>query len=162
MRIINKYRSHLFALILIILVILTFILAGSNQTVLIGITGTLVSIYIGINLTNIHSDRLLKELFTEFNNKYDEKYNDCLNGLQSSTDVVNSENRGLIVDYINLCSEEYFWYTKGRIPKIIWTNWKAGILFHLQIPSIKKKVFQEEKKYRESYYGLFDVLEVYL
>ncbi|TSA49204.1 MAG: hypothetical protein D4R43_04235 [Sphingobacteriales bacterium] len=55
-----------------------------------------------------------------------------------------------------MCSEEYLWYDKGRIPKKVWRAWKNGMLSNLKIPQVLEIYIQEIliKESSESYYGL--------
>ena len=65
----------------------------------------------------------------------------------------------VIMDYLNLCAEEYFWYTRGRIDTEIWRAWRNGMENWLQVPAIRT-VAVRESKLRDSYYGLFDEVRV--
>ncbi len=64
----------------------------------------------------------------------------------------------MLIDYLNLCAEEYMWVLKGRIPEHIWDSWKNGIKEHYENLAIKE-VFEDEMiKWKSSYYGFFDEL----
>ena len=61
------------------------------------------------------NDKIFKELFKEFNEKYDNKFNDGLEDieiqyLKDNNFVLDSNQKKLVVDYLNLCAEEYLWY----------------------------------------------------
>jgi hypothetical protein len=67
----------------------------------------------------------------------------------------------VVIDYSNLCAEEYLWYKRQRIPKDVWDAWKTGIVRNLQIFEINKIWHQEMKGYGAiSYYGLTDEIIV--
>jgi hypothetical protein len=99
----------------------------------------------------------------EFNSKYDSKFNDKLNEIvkQSENDKdykLSPEDKKLIVDYLNLCAEEYLWRTKNRIPKKVWDSWENGMVYYLNKPIINEVVLNE-KCQKDSYYGLFEKIE---
>jgi len=122
---------------------------------------TSISISFGIRQYRIENDKMFKELFKEFNCTYDRKFNDVLNKLdreiKNNLDVSITENRELIIDYLNFCSEEFLWYKKGRIPFTVWKSWKKGMLYFLNLPSIKEIVVEQYCQ-KDSYYGLFEDL----
>lgn len=132
-----------------------------DERVLLGILGITATMYFGTLRIKIEQDKLFKELFTDFNSKYDDRLNDLLNGLRENPNrELKTEDKKLIYDYFNLCSEEYLWMKKGRIPSDVWEAWKAGIQSNLEIPQVKV-LFNEEakdKKTRKSYYGLVEEL----
>lgn len=99
---------------------------------------------------------MFKDLFETFNEKYDKKYNDSLNDIND--DTIDIDNN-LIIDYLNFCSEEYLWFKKKRIPYNVWSAWREGILFHLRKKSLRK-IVDNERKQKESYYGLFENLNL--
>ena len=122
-------------------------------------------------------NRVEKELFEKFNDRYD-KYNDVFNLLRnniSPAEIYKNYNRSdeskesdnlilksedkvenLIIDYFNLCAEEYLWYKRRLISKSIWDAWKAGMKSNLEIPLIyclwRRETGNAES--RDSYYGL--------
>ena len=123
--------------------------------------GTLITLYIGLTQYQINNDRIFQELFNDFNQKYDEEFNDLLNRISNiERDLELSEKeRALVIDYLNLCAEEYLWFKKGRIPKDVWRSWKNGIRSNLQMEVIHKVASHEYKKYKNSYYGLFNEID---
>lgn len=129
----------------------------------IAIIATGISISFGIRQSMIENDKIFKELFTSFNQKYDEKFNNPLNEIISR----NAENEEyqltpfdvkLVRDYLNFCAEEYLWYSKGRIEESVWQSWENGMKYYLSNPSILPSVIKE-KKQKDSYYGLFEKLK---
>ena len=65
----------------------------------------------------------------------------------------------LLNDYLNLCAEEYLWFSKGRIDNSVWQSWENGMKYYLNIPSIKGFVKEQELQ-KDSYYGLFEKLKL--
>ena len=121
-----------------------------------------ISLYLGVVRIKVDHDRIFKELFTEFNNRYSYETNELLNKLrQNNSDDLSPEERLKIIDYFNLCSEEYLWYKKGRIPKDVWKAWKSGIIENLKISAVKK-LYDEETDNPvkvNSFYGLVTELK---
>ncbi|MEP7321599.1 MAG: hypothetical protein ABI761_06755 [Saprospiraceae bacterium] len=86
-----------------------------------------------------------RELFREFNERYD-KLNSNLYLIKDKyptlSDLETAENpdqlKNTIIDFFNLCAEEYYWYHhKGRIDKLIWTSWQDGMNFWFKVPAIQ-------------------------
>src|SRR5258706_8531108 len=65
---------------------------------------------------------LFKELFTEFNRRYD-ALNDNLIQIVTSRDALGQEDRQAVVDYCNLCAEEYLFFSEGYIHQQVWRSW---------------------------------------
>lgn len=93
---------------------------------------------------------LFKALFTEFNYRYD-LLNDNLQSIRLSSGDISS-NRSKIIDYFNLCAEEYLFYKQGYILADVWRSWCNGMLWYLEDPRFKQ-LWNEEAP-QHSYYGL--------
>jgi hypothetical protein len=95
--------------------------------------------------------RLFRELFADFNSRYNsmnEKLEDICGGSQMSE----SNLRKTLVDYFNLCAEEYLFYEEGFIHPLAWRSWCLGMLYFLKNERIKK-IWDVEAS-QDSYYGL--------
>jgi len=57
-----------------------------------------------------------------------------------------------VIDYLNLCGEEYLYYKRGYIEPSVWHAWQNGMKSILEAPSIYA-VWVAEKK-TGSYYDL--------
>jgi hypothetical protein len=105
---------------------------------------------------------MFKDLFQSFNEQYSDKIKELLNIIRNNPDIElkKPEERNQIIDYFNLCAEEYLWRTKKRIPKKVWKAWKAGIELNLKIPQVKEVFLSEisTEAGRVSYYGLAEEL----
>lgn len=130
-----------------------------------GDRGSLVSTIIAVALgfcyfaqqQKLAEMRLFKDLFTEFNRRYDD-LNDCLHQIAISDIPLDETRRQRIVDYFNLCGEEYLFFTEGYIHKEAWRSWCAGMLSYLERERFRT-VWAEEST-TNSYYGLsLDVIE---
>ncbi len=110
----------------------------------------------------ISVDKFFKELFNEFNKRFD-KMNENLNLIAAGkfVEVFGSRKtkEDIIIDYLNLCSEEFYWFKKGRIDFKVWKSWKEGMLFYLRNENFKATI-EYQKKERNSYYGLYDELKL--
>lgn len=139
-----------------------YYIAKENVEILAAVIATGISLSLGIRHYRTENDKLFKELFTEFNERYDTKFNNELAKInEKSLDPlyeVSSSEKELIIDYLNFCAEEFLWKTKGRIPEYVWKSWENGMIYYLSIPSINK-VFMNEVGQKDSYYGLIDYLK---
>jgi hypothetical protein len=90
---------------------------------------------------------VMQDLFTAFNIQYDR-----LNGelLDIAKGTFEGDPERVIIDYVNLCAEEYFWYTRGRIDTAIWRAWRNGMENWLQVPAIRA-VVERERLQRDSF-----------
>jgi hypothetical protein len=124
----------------------------------IGIVASIIAVYFGLLKQKIDHDRMFKELFESFNSRYNAEINDIFNDLRRNPEKqisdINKNGENLIIDYFNLCAEEYLWFTRGRIPKEVWKAWKIGIKANLKILQVKVLYDEEMKDSSESYYGL--------
>lgn len=98
------------------------------------------------------------QLFLDFNEKYN-RLNDRLeciskNGLNSKeTITLNKSDKAIIVDYINLCCEQYYCYrVKKLIPNSVWKFWHTGIMYWCKnIPQLLE-VWESEFNQNNSFY----------
>ena len=124
----------------------------------ITIIGGLVSLFYFIQKQQLEELQLFKELFTEFNCRYD-KLNEDLNRIvdhPSDTELTDDEDN-ILNDYFNLCAEEYLFYKRGYIYPEVWRAWQNGMLYFLRDKRIREKWVEEFKS--DSYYGLSVKLE---
>lgn len=94
---------------------------------------------------------LFKEIFTEFNHRYDQ-LNDDLMKIAEGNGVVALEQRQTIVDYFNLCAEEYLFFRQGYIIPEVWRSWCRGMIFYMSKEPFKS--LWEQEQLSESFYGL--------
>lgn len=154
-----------FLLTAISFAIVIYLLWGKQveSTLALGILGTIVSLYFGVLKYKMENDRMFNELFTNFTKRYDEELNDLINQIKNTPEkVLTPDEEKLIIDYINLCAEEYLWYSKNRIPEKVWKAWKAGIVENLKIEQVRQVYLDETgtENARKSYYGLAEELNI--
>jgi hypothetical protein len=96
--------------------------------------------------------RLFKELFAEFNARYD-ALNDDLNTILFGPPegLLSAGEREHLFSYFNLCAEEYFFYTAGYIDRRVWESWYRGMKVFFKQPRIQALWEQDCKA--DSYYG---------
>ncbi|WP_143102416.1 hypothetical protein [Lutibacter maritimus] len=99
----------------------------------------------------METDRMLKELFAEFNERYDKINNklDVISKLSVEqwnelSQTKQSENEGVIVDFFNICAEEYYWHKEGRINGNIWTSWEKGMNDIYNRSEIIQNIWEQE------------------
>jgi hypothetical protein len=101
-----------------------------------------------------HLDRttLFKELFTDFNDRYD-KLNDHLHAILSPTHgkSLSPEEKEHVFSYFDLCAEEYFFYRVGYVDRDVWKSWYRGMEEFFKDPLIRR--LWEEDSESDSYYG---------
>lgn len=104
---------------------------------------------------------LFFQLFTSYNEKYS-MLNDKLYLILDKESTVedngikiedfDKEEINTIMDYLNLCSEEYLWKKKGFIDKSVWESWQAGIQWWYDNSILIQLIWKEEFKQKKSYY----------
>jgi hypothetical protein len=96
--------------------------------------------------------RLFKELFSEFNARYD-VMNEQLYALfgASPDKPLTPDETLLLYDYFNLCAEEYLYYRKGFIYPEVWCAWCNGMKIFYADPRIR--TLWEKELQTNSYYG---------
>lgn len=101
---------------------------------------------------HLDETKLFKELFVEFNERYD-KLNNRLNTilLGPTEGDVSDVERELLFSYFNLCGEEYFFYKAGYIDDSVWKSWRRGMKAFFAHPRIRDLWNRDCKS--DSYYG---------
>lgn len=131
---------------------LAYTLGGDDRAGLVGaaIAGTL-GFYYFVQQQKLVETQLFHDLFKAFNARYDE-LNGPLARIASQSGESSDADRDLIVDYFNLCAEEYLFYKEGYIHRDVWRSWCRGMLWYLRRHPFKD-IWHDEVK-TESFYGL--------
>jgi len=146
---------------------------------IVGITGTLVTLTIGFvggiisykfnknsiehfkQNEKIENDRMMKELFTEFNQRYDRlnnKLENVSNLSMKKWKSLKSKKRlkyeAVVIDFFNICAEEYHWHSEGRINGNIWASWSKGMNDIYNNSKVIQNLWEQECKNEgyKSYY----------
>ena len=113
----KKHIDIIVFLLIVTLGIISYLCLEYKVEILAVIIATAISLYLGLRQYGIENDRIFKDLFISFNEKYDTKFNKTLNEIDNKIQKTNdykltNDEINLIIDYFNLCAEEYLWYTK--------------------------------------------------
>jgi hypothetical protein len=132
---------------------LTFFLNFEDKVaVLGGVAAGVLGFCYFIQQQRLAETQLFVELFTRFNARYDQ-LNDSLAGISAGS-TLGVGDRQVVVDYLNLCAEEYLFFSQGYILPDVWQSWCRGILQYLKQEPFRS-VWREEVT-SGSYYGLTD------
>ena len=116
------------------------------------VVGAIFSVAYFLQKQNFEEIGLFREIFKECNARYD-KMNENLAKIAGSGDQeLCTDDRLRVVDYLNLCGEEYFYFKRGYIEPSVWQAWENDMKTILAVPSIQA-VWKHEKK-TGSYYDL--------
>lgn len=128
--------------------------------IILSVVGGYSALYFGLTKHWMEKDKMFKDLFEDFNARFN-SMNDDLNKIRENKQRPEGSRPDdeVIQAYLNLCSEEYLWFKRGRIDAKVWRAWLKGAEYYLGGEKIRD-LFEEESKENESYYGLFDVLKI--
>lgn len=135
---------------------------GALGTVMAGLIIYMFSRKYQENTKAIENDRMMKELFTEFNNRYD-KLNGPIDEITKISlndwNELKKKKRNAylhnIYDFFNLCAEEFYWYNKKRVEKKVWKSWSSGMNKIYNSSEVIQMIWDEECNDKEginSYY----------
>ena len=94
--------------------------------------------------------RFFRELFTSFNARYDD-LNDELWDILESKDELNADQEKTLIDYFNLCAEEWLFHELEYIYEPVWEAWHNGMRQYGKDARIA--AFWREQQATDSYYG---------
>lgn len=116
------------------------------------VVGALLSLIYFVQKQKLEELRLFRELFKEFNARYDEM-NEKLARIVESTDTeIPKQERETLIDYFNLCGEEYLYFERGYIDPAVWKAWFNGMKAIISVPRVL--CVWQAKKQTDSYYDL--------
>jgi len=103
---------------------------------------------------HLDETKLFKELFIEFNHRYEEMHDAVSQILCGPTDgELSEEERQVAFKYFNLCAEEYLFYTTGYVDRRVWQTWCRAMQLFLEHPRVYP-LWEKEK--RNDYYYEFN------
>lgn len=121
----------------------------------LGIVGIIITFIFSIANKKLNHQKMEKELFSEFNKRYD-AFNDSLNLLDSITTleqlkktdslIEKKSMHHLLIDYFNLCAEQYYWRSEKRISPEIWQSWHSGMMYYYKKYPIVRELWENEIK----------------
>lgn|SRR5262245_55957119 len=150
------YDHHLLVaatLVLIIFILWTAVPGLHTWNFLYPALGSAFGLCYFVLKQHLEEIRLFKELFVEFNARYDAMnerlYSLCHDPLEQP---LAKDEITFLYDYFNLCGEEYLFYRKGFIYPEVWSAWRNGMRIFLYCPRIR--ALWEVELSTDSYYGL--------
>lgn len=154
-RLLARYYWVIMLFVLIISSIGVYFGSRTREDITLAITviGGVFSFFFVIQKQASEDVRLFKELFVDFNKRYD-MLNEKLNHItdKKPTSPLTKAEKDTLNDYFNLCGEEYLYFKQGFILPEVWEAWCNGMYFFMENPRIKPMWAVEEKS--SSYYGL--------
>lgn len=134
--------------------ILVFICGFLSWEKFAGIAAGVFAFAFGVQKQNLKEIKLFKELFEQFNGRYDEMNDDLNQIYQQPPDKALNENEiKTLFKYFNLCGEEWLYAKKGFICEEVWKAWKSGMDYFRKNPRIRD-FWDKELSDNDSYYGL--------
>ncbi len=124
-----------------------------SAELVLGGVGLLFTLIHFIQQQRLEELRLFREIFRESNRRYD-KLNEKLRNIFSldKNDQLSSGERAELIDYFNLCAEEYLYYREGFVFPEVWAAWKRGMEEYL----VDKRILElwRTESATNAYYGL--------
>jgi hypothetical protein len=126
--------------------------ASYRSELLVSAIGIIAGLVYFLYRQHLDETKLFKQLFTEFNARYD-RLNDDLNRILESTDdgALSTSEKHCLFSYFNLCAEESVFYNAGYIDQYVWDAWNRGMKEFFRNRRIKS-LWDEECR-ADSYYG---------
>jgi hypothetical protein len=147
------FEHYWWLLIVVAIVLLVGISFSKEQlSTSVGVVGAILSLIYFLQKQKFEELKLFRELFKEFNERYDGLNERLAKVAESDLSEVSPEERELLVDYFNLCGEEYFYYQKGYIDPAVWVAWHNGMKALVSVPRIHA-IWKVERR-TDSYYRL--------
>ena len=154
----QRYSAALSSAVVLAAVLVAVAIGVRDWAGIASLAGVALSFVYFYQSQRLEQTRLLKELVTDFNARYD-RLNEVLNRIVEEGNAMGAhEERPLSVyldDYFNLCAEEYLFFRRGYIPVEVWESWQRGMrTFYRSSPQIAERWERELRS--GSYYG-FDL-----
>jgi hypothetical protein len=126
--------------------------AGHRPELLASAIGGVAGFTYFLYRQHLDETKLFKELFAEFNHRYD-ALNDPLNAILFGPreGELSAHERARLFSYFNLCAEEYFFYKAGYIDRSVWAFWYRGMEVFFEHPLIR--ALWDQDCIADSYYG---------
>jgi len=127
----------------------------AHGQLLLGVVTAIAALFYFLYKQHVDETRLFKELFTEFNHRYD-RLNNRLNEIIRGDPTVKlkDKERAVVFDYFNLCAEEHFFHDAHYIDEAVWNAWRHGMAFFFDNPRVRDLWNEdcESADQRASYY----------
>jgi hypothetical protein len=149
----RRWYPWLFLAVCAALFAVAYQVAGKNLRIewVVSALGVAGGVTTFLYTQHLQETRLFTELFQHFNKRYDD-LNERLNIIAGmSTSEIAQQDRQVLMDYFNLCAEEYLYFNAGYIDAAVWRSWTRGMEIYAAIPAIRQ--LWEEELRTGSYYG---------
>lgn len=125
-----------------------------EASVILSVIGTIIALSSWYISDRRNKDRFEKELFDSFNSRYSELNQHLLSSYTHEfLEDCSAAEANAIIDYANICSEEYYWFRRKRISKTIWISWHEGMKYHYKHHKVFGKYWDKEMNdNKASYY----------
>ena len=117
-----------------------------------GAAGALLSVVYFVQTQKLEETRLFREIFKECNARYDSMNEALAKVCDLRDEGLTPDENDLLVDYFNLCGEEYLYFRQGYIPPSVWASWYLGMRVIICSPRVNELWRTESAT--GSYYGL--------
>ncbi|HWY52030.1 MAG TPA: hypothetical protein VNW72_11165 [Chthoniobacterales bacterium] len=142
--------SSIGAAALVLIVDLIVPPAHQSSGVLLTVIGGIGALAFYLHRRHAEDARLVKELLTEFNERYDKLNNDLQ--LACWRDArFEEETKLLFIKYFNLCAEEWLFWRAGYIYEPVWEAWKNGMKQYSK--DTRVITLWDKEAESDSYYG---------
>ena len=149
----RRWYPWVFLLLCTFFLLLAYALGGKQLKIewVVSVLGGAGGLTTFLYSQHLQETRLFMELFRGFNQRYD-GLNQRLNEIASSVGTgLGAEDQQQLMDYFNLCAEEYLFFRSGYIDDDVWRSWTRGMRFYAQVPVIRE--IWERELTSGSYYG---------
>lgn len=147
------FQHYWWLLSLALIAAVSVLVARQEQvTTIATVIGGVFSLIYFMQKQKLEELRLFRELFKEFNMRYDSMNERLADIVTSQATDLSLAEQSTLIDYFNLCGEEYLYFCKGYIDPDVWRAWENGMKAVLLVPKVAA-LWQKEKK-TGSYYGL--------
>lgn len=147
------YKNYWWILFIIsIIIFLILFVRNESTSTVVTFVGAILSIIYFIQKQKLEEMRLFRELFKDFNSRYDRMHADIYRIMNDSNDDLSDDVRLKVVDYLNLCGEEYLYFKLGYIEPSVWEAWNNGMKIIVAKQPIQA-IWMHEKS-SGSYYNL--------
>ena len=144
------WRSCAAATVILGLVYLVTPIGYRSGSVLVTAIGGLWALAVYLRGRHAADVRLVKELLTEFNRRYDKLGSDLQFDISKNGDF-EKETELKFVRYFNLCAEEWLFWKAGYIYDPVWKAWENGMKQYAKDTRVIA-LWQTERA-TDSYYG---------
>lgn len=147
----RKYFPTVFLFAVLIVFALWFQFERSHPELLLTGIGAVGGLAYFLYRQHLDETKLFKDLFVDFNARYDRLSNDLNKIIEGSKNGLMSQNeRDTVFKYFNLCAEEFLFHEAGYIDDKVWNAWRKGMAIFFSHPRIA--TLWETEKTTDSYY----------